>query len=220
MLNLVLNAVQAMPDGGTMTISTAQTAQHVIIKVRDTGSGMSQAVREHAFEPFFTTRDLTSTGLGLSQVYGFATQSGGKVVIDSVLGQGTEVAISLPMNTCDTPKPATVLVVDDEPDILDVISAVLESEELTVLCCADPLDALRLAETRKIDLLLTDIVMPAMLGGELAKRMQRLYPPLKVLLMTGYSHHSPDDYPVLRKPFRLSHLRDKIHELIKPGRWS
>lgn len=218
MLNIVTNAVQAMPHGGLLIIRISQQDRHVRVTVRDTGTGMPPQVLEHVFEPFFTTRDLTRTGLGLSQVYGFATQSGGKVAIDSAVGRGTEVVINLPMRPVET-KPNTLLVVDDEADLLDVISTLLQSDgEYTVLCCDDPLQALHLAETRQIDLLLTDIVMPAMSGNELAQRMLSLHPTIKILMMTGYSHQA-GSYPLLRKPFRLTELRHRIDEMMKPGRW-
>lgn len=218
--NIVTNAVQAMPQGGRVTISTTKQAEHAVLMVTDTGVGMQREVLEHAFEPFFTTRDLTDgVGLGLSHVYGFAKQSGGLAEIESELGEGTRIMVYLPMKNGKLQRSITILVVDDELDILDVIGSSLESN-FTVLCTESPHEALRLADNHKIGLLLTDISMPQMNGLELAERIRNRHPRTKVLLMTGYTNRDFGEYPLLYKPFRLDDLMDKVREtLAGPGRW-
>lgn len=234
-LNLAINARDAMPAGGTMTIATANRARgpgtpadRIAITVADTGSGMTSDIAARAFEPFYTTKDVgRGTGLGLSQIHGFATQSGGDASISSQPGKGTTVTILLPRHHprageivhagTSTPNPAApegrpdeiVLVVEDEDDVRTTTVEVLRSLGYTVLHAADGEDAMVIVERWPgIRVVLTDIVMPGMSGRELARRIARYQPGIHILLVSGFERDEveQDDHPVLRKPFGVGEL--------------
>jgi len=231
-LNLVVNARDAMPGGGRLEVTTANVTLHqnevqglapgdwVRLSVSDTGSGMSPATIARAFEPFFTTKEIgKGTGLGLSQVYGFIKQSGGEVTIDSVLGEGTTIAIWLPAVTTiaqdvDDHDTETVLIVEDEPDLLDVASSLFLSMGYDVMTAASGNDALDLLASRDVDILFTDVVMPnGMNGVELAAYTRQNYPNIKVMLASGYPQPALrldraqlGEFAFVTKPYRLSDL--------------
>lgn len=217
LLNLVINARDAMPDGGRITISTqnarfdAVTADtpallpgdYVCIVVTDTGTGMSAEIAARAFDPFFTTKPLgQGTGLGLSMIYGFAQQSNGHVMIDSKVGQGTSVRLYLPRQLgliADEAAPAvvaadhaatgeTVLVVEDEPVVRGIVVEMLRDQGYRVLEAVDgPAGLAVLRLGERIDLLLTDVGLPGMNGRQLADQALESRPAMKVLFMTGYA---------------------------------
>jgi signal transduction histidine kinase/ActR/RegA family two-component response regulator len=214
-LNLVVNARDAMPEGGTLSIETANAkpgeragsdetiGRGVKLVVRDSGVGMCQEIQAHLFEPFFTTKEPgKGTGLGLATVYGIVNQSGGYVTIESELGHGTTVTIWLPDTDDATGAEAmnetgvvpsrgheTILLVEDEADVRKVARAVLEGYGYTVLEAKDGEDALRVeAQTlRPPDLVLTDVVMPRLGGRELVTQLTARRPSVKVLYMSGYA---------------------------------
>jgi PAS domain S-box-containing protein len=215
LINLAMNARDAMPTGGRLTMSTANAridipgASHplrdgVTIGVTDTGVGMDPDVRNHAFEPFFTTKPAgRGTGLGLSQVYGFVKQSGGQVTIHSEPGRGTTVTIHLPCPHADVSAAAettsaqtpewsgTALLVEDNEDVRRYSAGLLVELGFDVLEAADGEAALELLErTADVQLMFTDIGLPGIDGVELARRAWRDRPALKVLFTTGYVHHS------------------------------
>jgi signal transduction histidine kinase/ActR/RegA family two-component response regulator len=250
-LNLAINARDAMPVAGRLTIETANVAADdprrpadlagrdmIRISVSDTGTGMTEEVMARAFEPFFTTKDVgRGSGLGLSQVYGVAKQSGGDVRISSKLGEGTTVDIYLPRARAVAPLlasdsmaapaipqgHATVLVVDDDPDVRDLIGTALESLGYDVIAAANGRAALEtLAQTADIDCLLVDYAMPGMTGAEVARRARQKRPQLRVLYTTGYADSQAveallRDAPLLRKPFKLAELAEKMHAVLKLG---
>jgi signal transduction histidine kinase len=213
LLNLVINARDAMPGGGRLVIGAGNATvgkgaddlaegEYVRLSVRDTGSGMTPDVVARAFEPFFTTKPVgKGSGLGLSMVYGFAKQSGGAVRIDSVPGAGTAMHLYLPRTTSTAiaepvaqppvPRPArpvTVLVVEDDAGVRQFVAESLENLGYRILRADDAASAMSLLERSAIDLVLTDIVMPGRMSGlELAGEIHRLYRDLPVLLMTGYA---------------------------------
>jgi PAS domain S-box-containing protein len=249
-LNLALNGRDAMPGGGTLTIRAGQRmagpdegglpiGQDVVfVTVSDTGQGMSPDVMARAFEPFFTTKEVgKGSGLGLSMVYGFAQQSGGHVGIESEPGRGTAVTIFLPAvaspvvaRPVEPERPAAlgqerVLVVEDEPQVLQFVSAQLISlgyEVTAVSAGPDALDLLR--EDPRFDLLFTDVVLPrGMSGVELATRARLIRPDLKVLLTSGYpeevfEHHgSPAEGTLLlRKPYKRKDLAETLRKVLDP----
>jgi two-component system, cell cycle sensor histidine kinase and response regulator CckA len=208
LLNLAVNARDAMPRGGRLTISTANAVDGhgragVRLTARDSGCGIDDQTRPHIFEPFFTTKEVgKGTGLGLSIVYGVVTQAGGTIDVDSAPGQGSAFHIWLPR--ADEPTrpagaaPATVLVpraggetillVEDDEDVRDYVQFVLRQQGYRVLSADDGDDGLRVVETHddEIHLVLSDIVMPGMSGPEMAARAQTRRPALKVLHMSGY----------------------------------
>jgi CheY-like chemotaxis protein len=219
-VNLAVNARDAMPNGGKLTIETANAhldeayvastsevavGQYVVIAVSDTGIGMSKEVLEHAFEPFFTTKPTGhGTGLGLSQVYGFVKQSGGHVRLYSEPGQGTTVKIYLrrligaldeetqtPGTVPDGNSHETVLVVEDEASVREYSAELLRELGYFVVEAEDGASALRHIERlEKVDLLFTDIGLPGMNGRELAEEARRRRPHIKVLYTTGYARNA------------------------------
>lgn len=246
LLNLVVNARDAVGDGGRLKISTdavevdaARAARmsgiepgpYVVVSVHDNGAGMTPDVVERAFEPFFTTKETgKGSGLGLSQVYGFVTQSQGHVELRSVPGQGTTVSLYLPAAPPEAgaegqrPKQrgdsaGTVLVVEDDPEVLEVAVATLRSLGYDVLTAADGESALAvLRRGQPIDVLFSDVVMPkGMNGVELARRACALRPELRVVLASGYpmsalsaEHGLDGQFSFLSKPYRWTELQEKL----------
>jgi PAS domain S-box-containing protein len=217
LLNLAINARDAMPDGGKLTITTANArleavsadtpalapGDYVCIAVTDTGTGMSTEVAARAFDPFFTTKPIgQGTGLGLSMIYGFARQSNGHVTIDSKLGLGTSVKLYLPRHRGDAavPDPSavreaeyaatgeTVLVVEDEPVVRAVILEMLADQGYRTLEAVDGPSGLKiLRDQKRVDLLVTDVGLPGMNGRQLADQARETRPDLKILFITGYA---------------------------------
>jgi CheY-like chemotaxis protein len=246
LLNLVVNARDAMPAGGRLVIATGcsgpgdrrpdldlDPVHYAVIRVTDTGCGMDEHVARLAFEPFFTTKEA-GTGLGLSMVYGLVKQSGGDVAIETAAGAGTTFTIFLP-TPVEAPEaepppgipPAaggrTVLVAEDEPTVRELVRAVLERAGYTVLVAANGLEALAVAERHpgRIDLLLTDVVMPRLGGRELAERLTGLRPDTKVVLVSGYTDDagvhegvSEGGAAFVQKPFTSSTLLARIAEVL------
>ena len=212
-LNLAINARDAMPTGGRLTIETANVAkvpaqlatelppgEYVAITVSDTGTGMPPEVLARAFEPFFTTKPPgKGTGLGLAQLYGFAKQSGGTARIDSRLGEGSTVTVYLPRTTSARAVPAAqafdlsprdrarILVVDDDDDVRLVAAAMIEEIGYEVAAVASGEAGLRAIEESQFELLVTDIAMPGMTGVELARRVKMVAPHLPILFASGYA---------------------------------
>ena len=235
LLNLVINARDAMPDGGTVTIGARNVSlsepllvgEFVAISVADTGLGIPSDVLDKIFEPFFTTKPVgKGTGLGLSQVHGFAHQAGGTVKVDSELGEGTTFTILLPRETSEPQHEAaaapsrgsgTVLLVEDNPDVALVSTGLLEQLGYQVRRVADAEEALREIELDGVDFVFSDIVMPGKMDGlTLAHRVRQIRPGLPILLATGYSDAAADvrgDFPILRKPYEIHELSDAIAKL-------
>jgi PAS domain S-box-containing protein len=236
LLNLVINARDAMPDGGTVTIGARNVAldeaplagDFVAIDVSDTGLGIPSDVLDKIFEPFFTTKPIgKGTGLGLSQVHGFAHQAGGTVKVTSELGKGTTFTILLPRGN-EVPsqemtgEPAfqgsgTVLLVEDNPDVALVSVGLLEQLGYQVRRVADAEAALREIESNGVDFVFSDIVMPGKMDGlTLAHHLRQIRPGLPILLATGYSEVAAGvrgDFPILRKPYEIHELSEAIAKL-------
>lgn len=237
LLNLVANSRDAMPEGGKITISTESLELHegavgslpagayIKILVADTGTGMSAAVAARALDPFFTTKEPGhGTGLGLSQVYGFIAQSGGDVRIRSVEGEGSTIELYLPVVEGDASLSGefagrlaveTVLLVDDEPDLLGAASELFQSIGYEVLTASNALDALEiLKHNPAINIVFSDVVMGhGMSGIELARKVGRDFPAIKVVLASGFpltairrDYGELDDYTFINKPYRLAEL--------------
>jgi PAS domain S-box-containing protein len=238
-LNLAINARDAMPGGGALTIETENlsgSAECVALRVRDTGEGMSRDVVERAFEPFFTTKPLgQGTGLGLSMVYGFVRQTGGDIRIDSRPNAGTTVELRLPRALSDSdPRTLdhvgaapgglgeTVLVVEDDASVRLVVVEVLGELGYEAIEMADTEAALKvLASDRRIDLLVTDVGLPGINGRQLADLARGSRPDLPVLFMTGYtaaaarrSEFLAEGMEMIAKPFAVDALGAKIREMI------
>jgi signal transduction histidine kinase/ActR/RegA family two-component response regulator len=247
-LNLAVNARDAMDGRGRLTIrASARTlaaneighclaGDHVAIAVSDTGCGMAPEVLERVFEPFFTTKPVgKGTGLGLSQIFAFVRQSGGEIAITSVEGKGTTVTLYLPRHIgvgdvaakADTATPSAVpsirglgvLVVEDDPRVLNATIGALEELKHRAVPCPDPLDAPRiLDDLGPFDLVITDVLMPGQTGPEMITGLLGRRPDLAVLFVTGYAGEgSAADFggrPVLRKPFTIAGLERAIADAI------
>jgi PAS domain S-box-containing protein len=252
-LNLVVNARDAMPGGGKLILETSNVTltqdyvyqhsgmtpgQYVMLAVSDTGIGMTKEVKAHLFEPFFTTKGASSgTGMGLSSAYGIIRQSNGYVLVYSEPGHGTTFKIYLPRTEEEVeplPQPEeeksltggneTILLVEEEPLVRGFAARVLRKQGYHLLEASNGSEALRIAEKRvgeDIHLILTDVVMPGMIGRELAERLHSLFPKMKVLYMSGYTnsaivHHGllEEGMNYIQKPFTLEGLTRKVREVL------
>jgi signal transduction histidine kinase/CheY-like chemotaxis protein len=245
-LNLVINARDAMENRGTVTIETANakvgppekleeppSGDYVMIAVTDTGSGMTKEVLAKAFEPFFTTKEIgKGSGLGLSQVLGFAKQSGGGMRIETRVGEGTSVKVYLPRaaenSTSEVEfvtvdgaqskrKGAIILLVDDDSAVREVTALILEDFGYVVLKAGSGGGALDLLEERQsnVELVLLDFAMPGMSGLEVARQVQLKYPAIPILFVTGYADKNAlrdvGDERIIKKPFIGQELAEKVN---------
>lgn len=237
LLNAAINARDAMPDGGRLTVSTitADEGESVCIAVADTGGGMAEEVAARAFEPFFTTKPVgKGTGLGLSQIHGFAAQTGGRAEIESRPGEGTTIRIVLPRsakpltaqiaNEDDIAIPAglRVLLVEDNEQVREFARELLEDLHCVVSCSTGAEEALAMIEHASPDLVFTDVVMPGMSGVELARRLRREQPDIPVLLASGYSEEVCEgagaNFAMLRKPYGAEALSRAMAQLLAARR--
>ena len=252
LMNLAVNARDAMPNGGRLVIATVNAVLDedavgriggilpgpcLILSLADTGIGMDDETRLRVFEPFFTTKpEGKGTGLGLSMVYGIVQQHGGTITVESAPGQGARFRIYLPrvddpvrevgisVSSDDAGRGSeTILLVEDETQVRELVAQVLQASGYTVLTAADPAAALTLSDRHPgpIHLLLTDVVMPEMSGRELCQRLKSLRPRTRVLYMSGYTDEALGRHGVLapgtfllQKPFRVGALGQKVREVL------
>jgi CheY-like chemotaxis protein len=240
-LNLAINARDAMPDGGSIDIRITQyqtsgdpslrAGSYLKLSVIDTGTGMTPEILKRAVEPFFSSKPLgKGTGLGLSMVHGLAVQLGGTLQLSSTVGNGTTATLILPVATAspeiESPicrphkvnRSAVILFVDDDPLIALSTTEMLEDLGHHVIGASSGLHALDIIRSEQpIDLMMTDHVMPGMTGIELAAASRELRPSLPILLATGYAE-LPDgaqlDLPRLAKPYHQDQLRDRLDQLL------
>jgi CheY-like chemotaxis protein len=243
LFNLVLNARDATPDGGTVTVETRNVelpaddlthielpaGRYVVLAVTDTGIGMTADVKERLFEPFFTTKGVgEGTGLGLPSVYGIVKQSRGDIEVISEPGEGAAFRIYLPATDVSaeieqaTPLPPRrrrrVLVVESSDVVRDVVDSLLGDNGYEMIAVADPEQALELAQGHStFDVLLTDLVLERMKGSDLAARVQEHQPSIRVLFMSGHDpqHRLDDRALVISKPFQNGDLIDKLDEMFE-----
>ena len=245
-LNLVVNARDAMPAGGTITISAEETTppselalpagRYVRLSVADTGSGMDAETLARAAEPFFTTKGVgKGTGLGLSMVHGLAEQSGGRLSLTSESGEGTTVILWLPVAATGATaaaipaapivlladaRPLIIVAVDDDPLVLMNTTAMLEDLGHTVIDALSGPEALqKLSEAGQVDLVITDHAMPSMTGSQLAQHIRARWPALPVVIATGYAELPPggnEELPKLSKPFSQADLARMLERNVRP----
>jgi PAS domain S-box-containing protein len=238
LLNLVVNARDAMLDGGTLEITTRNVTlaanqagslpagKYVRVSVADSGTGMSEEVRARAFEPFYTTKEVgKGSGLGLSQVYGFIAQSGGAVTIDTELGKGTTISLFLPAldeATPEAPGPRSVreervLIVEDDPLVMESARELFEAMGYYTLHANDGAAALRILQRDgEVDVLFSDVMMPnGMSGLDLAREVRQRYPHIKIILASGFPQpalqtQGLDEFAFVGKPYRLADLARQL----------
>ena len=252
LMNLSVNARDAMPQGGSLTLQTrnvvldqdfvrehvgSSSGPHVLLTVSDTGTGMDHATLSRIFEPFFTTKEPgQGTGLGLAMVYGVVKQSGGSIWVNSKVGSGTSFRIYLPEaqgvpEALVFAKPPTtlrqgsetILLVEDDAGVRELVSMMLSSKGYTILTAENPSDVEGLCEKHSgsIHLLLTDMILPGVTGREIAKRVGAICPGIKVLYMSGYtddalirSHGLDESFAFLQKPFSKGSVAAKVREVL------
>jgi PAS domain S-box-containing protein len=242
-VNLAVNARDAMPDGGTLTVETATEpaggkgpGEWVCLRVTDSGTGMSPEVRERLFEPFFTTKPVgKGTGLGLATVHGIVSQSGGVIRVDSALGRGTTFEVCFPRSMAAPARPAsgplpmalrgteTVLLIEDDAQVRGITAQALQKAGYKVLVAADGEQAVGLFGSRStsIDLVISDVVMPGMNGRRTVEELRRSSPDLKALFVSGYTHDVISGRGVLdsglqflSKPFTPNTLLARVREVL------
>lgn len=232
LMNLIFNAVDAMPAGGAITLRAALQEDHVIVSVHDTGTGMSEEVRRRCFEPFFSTKGGKGTGMGLAMVYGVVQRHGGTVEVESEEGKGTTVTIRLPMHAAGegpgspaaaSPpiRPLRILVVDDEVWALSLLSRYLKPDGHTVETANGGGPAIDKLKSGRFDLVITDRAMPDMSGDRVAKEVVERWPQTPVILLTGFGEimQEQGEVPegvtmVLGKPVTRAELRKAIEKVI------
>ena len=232
LINLIFNAVDAIPEHGTITVRTFRRNHEVILQICDTGVGMADDVRLHCLEPFFTTKNAHGTGLGLAMVCGIVRRHGGEIEIESAPGQGTTITVSLmahaaecvpaPLEAPPTPRGAlAILAVDDEEMIRDILVVVLSEDGHAVESAASGMEGLQQLHVRPFDLVITDRAMPGMNGDQFATAVRALYPDMPVILLTGFGDlmTAVGDHPsvfdvVASKPFTTASLRAAISEAL------
>jgi two-component system, cell cycle sensor histidine kinase and response regulator CckA len=245
-VNLIVNARDAMAKGGWLTVSTENVdwaggvsvpkGRYVVLSVKDTGTGMDPEVLAHIFEPFYTTKEVgKGTGLGLSTVYGIVEQSAGYVTVESEPGKGSQFKVFLPRVDAvadGLPQEAsssmqangheTVLVVEDDPGVLDLAQEVLTNYGYKVLCAShsNGLEEVLREHGKNIDLLLTDVRLPGTTGREIAMRVQEAHPGVRVLYMSGYAalnfpaQGTEAGISFVQKPFTTAQLTEKVREVL------
>lgn len=231
-VNLIFNALDAMPKGGKLNISTYKENNQAAIKLTDSGIGMSEEIKNRIFEPFFTTKGTSGTGLGLSVSLSIISHHGGTIEIESEVGKGTSFYIRLPLakaeiletpesRPIDEPMPAAqMLIVDDEDSVREVLADMLDIFGHSVVQCASAQAGLQALKTEIFDIVFTDLAMPDMDGWALSEQVKQNWPDTKIILMTGYgADTSPENQAkvdaIISKPFDIEQLRETLTKLLR-----
>ncbi len=229
MVNLIMNAVDAMPNGGDIVVETRQDDGWAVISVADTGCGITEEVRQHIFDPFFTTKGESGSGLGLWVSKGIAARHGGDILAQSELGKGSCFKFRLPIATKAAAQPMqkpagpvrSIMVVDDEAGLGEALKLSLEMVGYRVVFSASPREALEIFKKTPFDLVITDLRMPGMTGWELAAEIKRFSPRTPIIAMTGWpvdlirdGQRSSDMETIIQKPYRVNELRAKVAKVL------
>jgi signal transduction histidine kinase/ActR/RegA family two-component response regulator len=234
-INLLFNAVDAMPRGGTITIATGTEGDSIVVEVRDTGRGMAEEVRQRCFEPFFTTKGERGTGLGLAIVYGIVQRHGGSIDIQSEVSKGTVVVIRLPVlptgsgeplpNGAAPSGPLRVLLVEDEPQVRDIEAEYLRGDGHYVETAEDGRQALERFARGRFDVVVADRAMPVMNGDQMTAAIKQQSPKTPVLMVTGFADMPVEGIEtakqpnlILRKPITQTALRQAIDRVLTANR--
>ncbi len=228
--NMIFNAVDAMPNGGTITLRVRAADHAVVLEVEDTGTGMAEEVRQRCLEPFFTTKGDHGSGLGLAMIYGIVQRHGGTLEITTQLGTGTKFTIRLPThhgatvnevaNVEDACAPLDILVVDNQPVLCEVLAEYLKGDWHRVTIAHDGGEALEKFAAKKFDLVITDKAMPGMSGNQLAIALRKLRGDVPIILLTGFAESgissslTPEIDAVIGKPVNLTTIRHAIVKAI------
>jgi PAS domain S-box-containing protein len=233
--NLILNAVDAMPQGGKITLSCVREGERIVARVTDTGVGMTEEIRTHLFDPFFTTKGTRGMGLGMSVVYGIVTRHEGKIDVVTALGKGTTFVLDFPAASVkhlpvagtdgaalpQLLRPGRILVVDDEPEVAAVVKDVLVGAGHNVDTAISGKDALQMLEVSPYDVVFTDLGMPDMSGWEVAERIGVTNAGIQVALVTGWGTSLDEEdarkrgvEAVVHKPFEIDELVKIAHRLL------
>jgi CheY-like chemotaxis protein len=233
--NLILNALDAMPDGGDLWLRCLARGERVRAEVEDTGIGMTEEVRRHLFDPFFTTKGPSGTGLGMSVAYGIVTRHDGVIEVSSRVGRGTQFVLEFPVcreavvprggEVTEVPhdvRAGRILVIDDEPPIAELLHDALAGEGHAVMTALSGTSGVELARSNPFDLVLTDLGMPDMSGWEVASRIRSAHPGVPVVLVTGWgttiSHDEVERRgitAVVHKPFEIKELLDTTQRVLR-----
>jgi len=232
LLNLIYNAIDALPEGGRITLSTDTLEGEVKVTVADSGIGMAPEVRERVLEPFFTTKAERGTGLGLSMVYGTMERHRGRITVESAIGGGTQVSLFFPISEGRVKKeiseeaisapPSNILLIDDEEDIVETLAKILSKSGHHVKGFTDPVKGLEYFENQKFDLVFTDLGMSPMTGWDVCRRVKEMRPETPVVLITGWGDDLDDDKinesgvdEILSKPFERASILSIIAEVMR-----
>lgn len=228
--NLIFNAVDAMPQGGPITLGTRVVGPRIELTVKDTGIGMSEEVRRRCLEPFFTTKGDRGSGLGLAMVYGIVERHDGTVAVESTPGQGATFIFTFPSDTSgvvsENPvpvngsRPLRILVVDDQPVQCELISHALQRDWHTVDVASNGREALKILDFRDFDLVITDKVMPEMNGDQLAVAVKSRDPETRIIMLTGFAGGMDGEQSefvdrIVAKPASLAELRAAIAKVME-----
>ncbi len=234
-LNIILNAIDAIPEGGEIRIRTGQQGDRVFAAIEDSGIGMSEDVQRRVFDPFFTTKDSGGSGLGLSVAYGIISRHGGELTVESALGKGSTFTVFLPMasQVIQEPEPEItytsrklrILLIDDDVRVLNAIGAMLRAEGHQVTMCPGGRQGLSEFDQGGYDLVITDLGMPETNGWEVAAKIKAVSPETAVVFLTGWAAEiASERLPelgidgIIQKPCRLKNLRETIHQVLSHGR--
>ncbi len=232
-INIILNAIEAMPNGGKISIRTFSQKEKVYIGISDTGVGMKEEVRKKIFEPFFTTKPFTNTGLGLSVTYGIIRRLGGEIEVSSKVGEGTTFTITLPVGLDgreEIPRPnfvkgsngGRILVIDDEEFVRNVLFKMLSQANYNVTVAKDGEEGLKIFMEKGFDMVLTDLGMPGLSGWEVCRSIRGISPKIPIGMITGWGMELDEskidecgvDF-VLSKPFDFSEVLKEVKEALE-----